>query len=103
MLSPIKSLAMIAAFAAAAPAFAETATRSVNTGDLNLATVDGREVLDRRIERAARQVCDHVPTQDLAKFAASSRCYKAAIAAARQDAEIQIAARSGGNVLIGSR
>jgi UrcA family protein len=103
MLSPLKSLALIAAVAAAGPALADTASRSVKITDLNLASVEGRATLDQRLVRAARQICGQGNSQDLSQIAASAKCYRASIASARADAEVRIAARTRGDTLIGSR
>jgi UrcA family protein len=56
-------LALIAFVASAllpAAAFAQAETAEVRVDDLNLATQAGRDTLDRRIESAARQVCQPV-------------------------------------------
>jgi UrcA family protein len=46
----------------AQPAYATTGdevrTRIVRYGDLNLASIQGQQVLEQRIRRAAKQVCD---------------------------------------------
>ncbi len=103
MWSPLKTLALIAAVAAAGPALAETASRSVKIGDLDLASTEGRAALDQRLDRAARKVCHVGDGRDLAQIAASARCYRAAIANARGAAVVQVAARARGDTLIGSR
>jgi UrcA family protein len=46
--------------AAHASRYEEVRTKIVHYGDLNLASVEGQQVLGQRIRRAAKQVCDVV-------------------------------------------
>jgi UrcA family protein len=73
----------LAAAALAVPAIAADgagSTVSVRYNDLNLATKAGQEELDRRLERAARNVCglDAVRTGTRLPSAEARRCYREA-------------------------
>jgi UrcA family protein len=63
---------------AATPALAESI--AVEYGDLDLATEHGQQVLERRIDIAARQTCglDAVKTGRVSPSTAARKCYKAA-------------------------
>jgi UrcA family protein len=65
----------------AAMAQAEKSSVSVSYADLDLTTPDGQQKLDRRIDRAARQVCamDEVTTGTLIRSQASNVCYRLAL------------------------
>lgn len=65
----------------ATPAVANTEggeTISVRYSDLNLATEEGQRVLERRLDNAARQVCqmDDVRVGTRIRSRASEQCYK---------------------------
>ncbi len=82
------ALVAIPAFAAAlaSPAIAapvSTSSIAVRYGDLNLATSDGRAVLDRRIERAVETVCGRTSTVNIAMNAKIADCSAAARSAAK--------------------
>lgn len=86
-----KTIAVAALVAASAvPALARTATEAqsitVITADLNLSTQAGRDRLDHRIDRAARQVCGfNSNSRDLgAQFHARTCMAGAKLAATRQ-------------------
>lgn len=81
--APIFTLVLAAAATLASPAFAakaESKTTQVLYSDLNLATQDGQEELDRRLERAARDVCDLGGSTVGSRIASreGKKCYKAA-------------------------
>ena len=84
----IASLAAAMAITAT-PAFAgssEAPTMSVSTSGLDLATPEGQELLDARIDRAAREVCnaDAVSTGTRIKSAETRRCVDRARTSAKQ-------------------
>ena len=83
--APFAIIAAAAALASAAPAFAESV--AVEYKDLDLATQEGRAMLDRRLDAAARQVCglDEVRTGTRIRSHAARQCYK--------DAKSQLAER----------
>ena len=77
--------------AATAPAAAETAkspasaggrTTTVRYADLDVHTAQGRAMLDRRVQGAARSVCTSANTGPAARVE-EGRCVKAAVANAR--------------------
>lgn len=78
-------IAAAAAFASAAPAFAGSV--AVEYRDLNLATQEGRDTLDRRIDDAAREVCgmDEIRTGTRIPSRSARECY--------DDARSQLAER----------
>jgi UrcA family protein len=72
-----------------APAHAEAAKSiSVSAADLNLASEEGRAVLQRRIKRAAEASCGHEPSPSLRL----QRTYKDCVKVALDGAEQQVAA-----------
>lgn len=76
----------------ATPALAQTETRAtmkVSTAGLDLNTLEGQEILDARIERAAREVCefDRVALGTRIVSSATREC----VAKARASAEQQVA------------
>ena len=75
----------VAAAGAAVPAAAQTpGTIRVATHDLDLSNVRDQRVLDRRIARAAQQLCDTANPRFGANVRVSQRqCREAAIASAR--------------------
>jgi UrcA family protein len=77
--------AFAAALLTAAPALAqaEAESVSVSTADLNLATATGRAQLNRRISRAADEVCD-LGTGGLAERSAYQGCRADALTSANQ-------------------
>ncbi|BDI59828.1 UrcA family protein [Qipengyuania nanhaisediminis] len=90
----MKTLAIAAATLAfsAAPALAgpeQLPTQKVSTAGIDLATPEGQAMLDRRIERAAREVCqvDAVRTGTRIRAADSVAC----LAHARASAQRQVA------------
>ena len=68
----------------------ESATIEVRADDLNLATVSGRESLDRRIESAAREVCGY--TNGNVGLSARMK-QKACLSTARNNAQTIAAAK----------
>ena len=87
------ALALAAAFGlaiAAGPALAggsaERNTMEISFADLDLDTPEGQMTLERRIERAARDVCryDRMQTGTRIQSRAAKECYEKAKASARQ-------------------
>lgn len=62
------------ALAFAAPVAAETVSFAVPYGDLDLTKAEGRDTLDRRLTRAARQVCGDRSARSVALIAARKDC-----------------------------
>ncbi|WP_164155336.1 UrcA family protein [Sandarakinorhabdus rubra] len=85
-------LTFAVAAAVAVPALAEPMitvpsgrSLAVATGDLDLASAGGQRELDRRLWRAARQVCSFTALRDLSESRLVDRC--------RADALARVAAR----------
>lgn len=90
--------AAVAAFAATAatisfPAYAGevTKTAAVKYADLNLASPAGAEALNKRVVRAAKQVCDVGDTRSLRTEADAQDCFKIAVARAAPQVELALA------------
>lgn len=62
------------ALAIAAPAVAQSTTVEVAYGDLDLTKDAGRDALDRRLNRAARQLCGSRPARNLAMIQDHQHC-----------------------------
>ncbi|MCB2088484.1 MAG: UrcA family protein [Sphingomonadaceae bacterium] len=84
MKRPLIALAALGSLAITTPAFAESV--EVRYADLNLASVEGQRVLEQRIDRAARKVCnyDQPVTGTHLRSADAERCYAQAKAAAKE-------------------
>lgn len=81
----------------AAPALAETV--EVKYADLNLASAEGEQILQRRIDQAAKRACglDQIRTGTRLKSDESKKCYREAKAqATKQIAALTDAKRLGG-------
>jgi UrcA family protein len=78
---PLIMAAAAAAALASAPSFAAGATQ-VQYKDLDLSSEHGQQVLEKRIDIAARQLCgmDEVKTGRFTPSTASRKCYKQALA-----------------------
>lgn len=101
------ALALISSAAIIAPTAGQaaepvTVTSVVQTADLDLASADGRRELDRRIVRAARDVCGTVSDSDLAGKNDVRQCRTETIAAAASQREQMLAARSGSPIHVAS-
>ena len=97
-------LATLLAFSAT-PALAEpiTVTSTVQTADLDLSSADGQRQLDRRIARAAREVCGSASDADLEGKNEVRRCRAETIAAAASQRDHLLAAvRNGAPILVAS-
>jgi len=91
------SLAVSASPALAGPD--DLPTQTISTAGLDLNTPEGQRMLDQRIERAARSVCqvDDVPTGSRIRSMAARECLaKARASAQRQMASIVENQRRGG-------
>ena len=102
------ALALIASAATIAPTAGQasepaTVTSTVATADLDLTTAEGQRALERRIVRAAREVCGTASDSDLAGKNDVRQCRIDTIAAATSQREqLLAAARSGSPVLVAS-
>lgn len=102
------TLALIASAATIAPTVAQasepaTVTSIVPTADLDLSSADGQRQLDRRIARAAREVCGSVSDADLEGRNEVRRCRAETIAAATSQRDhLLAAARNGAPILVAS-
>jgi UrcA family protein len=76
-------LATVTVFSIPQAAMAQEAGKSVEVrfADLNLNTAEGQQKLERRIDRAARQVCamDQMTTGSRIASPAASACYRLAL------------------------
>ncbi len=84
MLKTAISAAALSLAVVATPVMAgsdEKPTMTVETRDLDLSTVEGQERLDRRIDQAAKKICETnaVRTGTRLKSASRSSCYKNAV------------------------
>ncbi|MBV7265568.1 UrcA family protein [Erythrobacter ani] len=102
----MKTFAIAAAsfslIATATPAFAGSdggTTQTISTAGLDLSTPEGQDMLDRRIDQLARQVCGVGETRTGTRIpsAKSRDCYeKALVSAQRQVAAMIESQRRGG-------
>ncbi|MEE4205352.1 MAG: UrcA family protein [Erythrobacter sp.] len=76
----------------------ERPTMEVSLAGLDLDTVEGQKMLDKRIDRAARQVCDYDRRRTGTRIRSqeSKECYAKAAASARQQVAAITAKRRGG-------
>jgi len=72
------AIAAAGSFALPAAAASDTASVTVLHGDLDLTTQDGQDVLQRRLDRAAKQVCRYPTNQTLMSSQNEARCYRQA-------------------------
>ena len=102
------ALALIATAASVTPTVAQaadpaTVSSIVQTADLDLASSDGQRELDRRIVRAARDVCGVASDADLAGKNAVRECRVETLAqVASQRDQLLAAARMGEPIRIAS-
>lgn len=89
MKKTLVALAAIGLAIPAVPAVAQGQSLDIPYADLNLATPEGQDQLDRRIEDAARKVCggDRPVTSTRIKSRANSTC----VASVKKQAKAQIA------------
>ncbi|WP_299195823.1 UrcA family protein [uncultured Erythrobacter sp.] len=79
----------------ASPAFADPAElphQAISIAGLDLATPEGQRMLDRRIDRAAREVCqvDNIRTGTRIRSQEAQRCFAKARASAQQQVAVII-------------
>ena len=102
------ALAVIASATTITPTVAQafepvTVTSIVRTADLDLSTAKGQRELDRRIVRAAREVCGAPSDVDLEGKNDVRHCREQTIAqAASQREQLLAAAKSGSPILVAS-
>lgn len=102
------ALALIASATTIAPTASQAAepvtiTSVVQTADLDLSSAAGQRALDRRIVRAAREVCGTVSDADLEGRNAARQCRAETIAAAEsQRGQLLAAAKTGAPILVAS-
>ncbi len=100
----MKSLTLTAAALglaiAATPAFAgdKAPTGAVSLSGLDLSTVEGQKILDQRIHRVAREICevDKTTTGSRLPNRAVRDCYNKAVASAKQQVAEVISQRQRG-------
>jgi len=87
-----------ALFASPVTAQAEAASRSVDISGIDLATPEGQRLLDRRVEAAARAVCEADRVQTGTRIPSSSigECLETARNSAREQITAAIAKRNRG-------
>jgi UrcA family protein len=85
--------AALSAAVLATPALADTPNARIRTSDLNLATAQGQEQLDRRIDAAARAMCgiSDIRTGTILQGNKQKQCFESARVTARQQVAAQIA------------
>lgn len=89
----IASLVLIAATPATAAPDAPEVSTEVRTDDLNLASPSGRDRLDQRVARAARQLCAF-QTRSLAAIDAEKSCVALAMKRAAPQIDFAVAKAS---------
>lgn len=90
MFRPLIAAVALTGLAAPLPVLAETVSVTVPVHDLNLSAPADRSRLERRIQKAARQVCGVSDPRDIEMSIIMDRCYRGAIAGTRpQIAQLQ--------------
>ena len=103
------ALALIASAATVTPTVAQalapiTATSTVRTADLDLGSADGQRELDRRIVRAAYEVCGEASDVDLEGKNDVRQCRAETVAAATAQRQQLVAiARTGAPIIVAAR
>ena len=98
-------IAMLLAFSAT-PALAEApiiATSTVQTADLDLSTSKGQQALDRRLQRAANEVCGIASDVDLEGKNEVRRCRADTLASVANERDQRIAASSSQPIKVAAR
>ena len=80
-----------------------TATSIVRTADLDLGSADGQRELDRRIVRAAYEVCGEASDVDLEGKNDVRQCRADTVAAAVQRQQLVAIARTGAPIIVAAR
>jgi UrcA family protein len=91
ILAAAVAAAGLSTFTAVGPALASGGGIAVQHDDLNLSSPTGRAVLDRRIDRAARQVCGTALTIELELAGDVNACRAEVVGAARAQRDALIA------------
>ena len=95
---------LVAAVAISAPAFAQEKEIAVPYHDLNLASTQGRETLDGRLQDAASQLCTAKGAMMLERAQILRRCRSMVLADARHKANVVVArANTGGETQLAAR
>ncbi|MFL6730507.1 MAG: UrcA family protein [Sphingomicrobium sp.] len=104
MLKPLLALAaVVTASAVVAPTVSQAATANsyrVSYADLNLASSNGRLVLQRRMAFGARVVCEIEDSREMALATATNACRSDAIDGSRPAYEAAVAAARRGTVRV---
>ena len=104
MLKPLLALAaVLTASAVVGPTVSQAATANsyrVSYADLNLASNNGRQVLQRRMAFGARVVCQIEDSREMALAAATNACRGDALDGARPAYEAAVAAARRGTVRV---
>ena len=98
-------IAMLLAFTAT-PALAEApmiVTSTVQTADLDLATSKGQQILDRRLNQAAKEVCGVASDVDLEGKNEVRRCRADTLASVANERDQRIAAASNQPIKVAAR
>ena len=98
-------IAMLLAFAAN-PALAEApvmVTSTVQTADLDLSTLKGQQILDRRLGQAAKEVCGVASDVDLEGKNIVRKCRADTLASVANDRDQRIAAASNQPIKVAAR
>lgn len=85
------SVLAASAMAISAPAMAESKSKEVQYGDLDLSTASGQNRLKTRVKQAVKQVCGSPRAMTLKDHMDQNNCESNAIAEAMPKAERQIA------------
>ena len=93
ILAAAVAAAGLSTLTAVGPAVAGETGVAVQHDDLNLASAAGRAALDRRIDRAARQVCGTALTIELELAAEVDACRSDVIASARAQRDALVGGR----------
>lgn len=93
---------LAAALVVSAPAFANEKKVTVPYQDLSLTSVEGRKVLDNRLQNAAAEVCAIEGFRSLGRARVSRDCRDAALADARNKAQV-VTARANRDTELASR
>jgi UrcA family protein len=93
-----KSILLLAGLAAlcAVPATAQTMSIPVSFSGLDLNSATGQDVLNRRVDRAAKSVCGTFSADTLAAQTAAHKCLSTTLAMAQSRVAIAIAASQQG-------
>jgi len=103
LLAAAAAAAAAAVAAPAAAAQAEEASVTIDFADLDLATDQGAARLDRRIRKAASDVCGPMASRSVVEVQSIQRCRNGAISGAKGEVRTLIAAAKQSGVQIAGR